>query len=84
MYPEVLWALKGGPHHTFAEEEMELAWELRGYAINISVLRRRAVLSKVERTEEQIVEPGRPHRPAEKAYHDLLQVSGSRYVGPMR
>jgi hypothetical protein len=66
------------------EEDMELAWELRGYAINISVLRRRVALSKVERTEEQIVEPGRPHRPAENAHHDLLHASGSRYVGPIR
>jgi hypothetical protein len=63
---------------------MELAWQLRGYAINISVLRRRAALSKAERTEEQIVGPGRPHRPAEKAHHDLLQASGSRYVGSVR
>jgi len=40
----VLWALKGGPRHRFTEEDMELAWELRGYAINFSVLRRRVAL----------------------------------------
>jgi hypothetical protein len=66
------------------EEEMELAWELRGYAINISVLRRRVALSKVERTEEQTVEPSRPHRLAENAHENLLRASGSRYVGPIR
>jgi len=81
----VLWALKGGPHHTLAEEDMELAWELRGDAINISVLRRRVALSKAERTEEQIVEPSAAHhRPAENAHHNLLHASGSRYVGPLR
>jgi hypothetical protein len=63
---------------------MELAWELRGYAVNISILRRRGNLSKAERTEEQIADPDRPHHPAEKVHQDLVYNSGSRFVGPMR
>ena len=63
---------------------MELTWELRGYAINICVLRRRAALSKAERTEEQVVAPGSTHQPAVRAHENLLRASGSRYVGPIR
>jgi hypothetical protein len=63
---------------------MELAWELRGYTINISVLRRRVALTKAERTEEQVVAPGSTRQPAEKAHENLLRASGSRYVGPIR
>ena len=63
---------------------MELAWQLKGYAISIKVLRRREALSKDEPTEERIVEPSRTHRRSEEAHEDLLHASGSRYVGPMR
>lgn len=63
---------------------MELAWELRGFAINISVLRRRVALTKAERREDPVVVPGSTHQPAEKAHGNLLHASGSRYVGPLR
>jgi hypothetical protein len=63
---------------------MELAWQLKGYAISIKVLKRGGALSKAEPTEERIVEPSRTHRRSEKAHEDLLHASGSRYVGPMR
>ena len=62
---------------------MELAWQLKGYAISIKVLRRREALSKAEPTEERIVQPSRTHRRSEKAHEDLLHASGSHYVGPM-
>ena len=64
---------------------MELAWQLKGYAISIKVLSsRREALSRAEPTEERIVEPSRTHRRSEKAYEGLLHASGSRFVGPMR
>ncbi|HUS69270.1 MAG TPA: hypothetical protein VM075_00660 [Anaerolineae bacterium] len=63
---------------------MELAWQLKGYAISIKVLRKREALSKAEPVEERIVEPSRTHHRSEKAHEDLLHASGSRYVGPMR
>jgi len=63
---------------------MELAWQLKEYAISIKVLRRREAMSRAEPTEERIVEPSRTHRRSEKAHKDLLHASGSRYVGPMR
>jgi len=63
---------------------MELAWQLKGYAISIKVLSRREALSRAEPTEEGIVEPSRTHRRSEKAYEGLLHASGSRFVGPMR
>ena len=63
---------------------MELTWELRGYAINISVLRRRVALSKAEPVEERMVEPSRARYRPEKAHENLLHASGSRYVGPIR
>ncbi len=63
---------------------MELAWELRGYAINIRVLRRREAPGKPVPGQEQIVGPGRTHHPSEKAHEDLLYTSGSRFVGPIR
>ena len=63
---------------------MELAWQLKGYAISIKVLRKREALSRAEPTEERIVEPSAAHYRSEKAHEDLLHASGSRYVGPMR
>jgi len=63
---------------------MELTWELKGFAINVSVLRRRAALSKAQRTEEQVAAPESTHQPAARAHENLLRASGSRYVGPMR
>jgi hypothetical protein len=63
---------------------MELAWQLKGYAISIKVLSRREALSRAEPTEERIVEPSRTHLRSEKAYEGLLHASGSRFVGPMR
>jgi hypothetical protein len=63
---------------------MELAWQLKGYAISIKVLSRREALSRAEPTEERIVEPSRTHRRSEKAYEGLLHASGSRFVGPVR
>jgi hypothetical protein len=63
---------------------MELAWQLKGYAISIKVLSRQEALSRAEPTEERMVEPSRTHYRPEKAHEDLLHASGSRYVGPMR
>jgi hypothetical protein len=63
---------------------MELAWQLKGYAISIKVLRRREALRSVERDDERIVEPSAAHYRPEKAHENLLRASGSRYVGPMR
>jgi hypothetical protein len=63
---------------------MELAWQLKRYAISIKVLRKREALSRAEPTEERIVEPSRPHHRSGKAHEDLLHASGSRYLGPMR
>ena len=63
---------------------MELAWQLKGYAISIKVLSRREAIGRAQPTEERIVEPSRTHRRSEKAHKDLLHASGSRYVGPMR
>jgi len=63
---------------------MELAWQLKGYAISIKVLRGKEALSKAEPVEERMVEPSRTHYRPEKAHEDLLHASGSRYVGPMR
>ncbi|MGB9299869.1 MAG: hypothetical protein WCD51_04665 [Anaerolineae bacterium] len=63
---------------------MELAWQLKGYAISIKVLSGREALSRAEPTEERIVEPSRTHRRSERAYEGLLHASGSRFVGPMR
>ncbi|MDH4209072.1 MAG: hypothetical protein OEV76_09380 [Anaerolineae bacterium] len=63
---------------------MELAWQLRGYAINICILRRREAPIQAECTEEQVVEPAPPQRRSEVAHEDLLRASGSRFVGPIR
>jgi hypothetical protein len=63
---------------------MELAWELKGYSINISVLKKRLALSKAARAEEQILEPARSHLRPEQAHEDLLRASGARFVGPIR
>jgi hypothetical protein len=63
---------------------MELLWELRGYAINISVLRRRETPIEAECTEEQVVESAPAQRCSEKVHEDLLRASGSRFVGPIR
>jgi hypothetical protein len=63
---------------------MELAWQLKGYAISVKVLRGKEALSSVERYDERIVEPSAAHYRPEKAHEELLHASGSRYVGPMR
>ena len=62
---------------------MELAWQLKRYAISIKVLRGKEALSKAEPVEERMVEPSRTHRRSQRAHEDLLHASGCRYVGPM-
>jgi hypothetical protein len=62
---------------------MELAWQLKGYAISIKVLRRREALTRAAPSEERIIEPSRTHHRSGKAHEDLLHASGCRYVGPM-
>jgi len=63
---------------------MELAWQLKGYAISIKVLRGKEALSKAEPVEKRMVEPSRARYRPEKAHENLLHASGSRYVGPVR